>query len=98
VAVINTESLDILKTQGFTPRPFKQDVPVTFHPENIQPGPGLAVRFRKRPTVSEHPDGHDGLTEPSPTIAVVSVADDAAHDPWVQVIVTMMGGALCVSP
>jgi len=97
-AVIDTESLGIVKMQGFALRPFEQDTPVTFHPENIQLAAGLAVTFSTRPTGSKHPDGHEGLTEPSPTIAVVSVADGWEHAPWVQLIVTVRVGARRVSP
>jgi hypothetical protein len=81
------------KTHGFALRPPAQDTPVTFHPENIQLGAAVAVTFTTRPTSSEHPDGQDGLTEPSPTIAVVSEAEGGAHVPCTQPIVTMRVGA-----
>jgi hypothetical protein len=93
-AVIDTESFGMVKTQGFTLRPFEQDTPVTFHPENIQLGAGFAVTFSTCPTASKHPEGHEGLTEPSPAIAVVSVADGGEHVPWAQLIVTVRRGAL----
>jgi len=87
-----------VKVQGFALRPFEQDAPVIFHPENFQLGAGLAPTFSTAPTASEHPEGHDGLTEPSPTTVVVSVEADAGHVPWVQLIVTVRVGALRVSP
>jgi len=96
--VIDTESLGIVKTQGFALRPFEQVVPVTFHPENIQLAAGLAVTLTICPAASEHAEGHDGSTEPCPTIAVVRVADDAGHAPCAQVMVTVRVGARRVNP
>ena len=97
-AVTDTEALGIVKTQGFVSRAFEHDVPVIFHAANVQLGAGLAVTFTSRPTASEHPDGHDGLTEPSPTIAVVNVADGEEQVPWAHFIVTVRTGAWRVSP
>jgi hypothetical protein len=51
-AVIETGLLGIVKTQGFAVRPFEQEVPVTFHPENIQPPAGVPVIFTACPTAS----------------------------------------------
>ena len=69
------------KTHGLVFKPFRQVAPVTFHPENIQLGAGLAVTFTVRPTGSEQPEGHDGLIDPSPAVAVVSVAAAGGHVP-----------------
>jgi hypothetical protein len=90
-AVIETGLLGIVKTQGFAVSPVEHETPVTFHPENIQLAAGVAVTFTMRPTASWHPEGHDGATKPSPTVAVVSVPE---HVPWVQLIVTVRTGAL----
>jgi hypothetical protein len=68
--------------------------PVMFHPENVHPAAGVAVIFTACPTGSRHPDGHKGLTVPSPTTVVVK----AGHVVWEQAIVTVSTFACLANP
>ena len=86
-----TGLLGIVNMQGFELSPPEQVAPVMFQPENVQPAAGLAVIFTSCPTGCGQPDGQDGETEPCPTYVVVRMGD-------VWRIVTVSGGAWCVSP
>jgi hypothetical protein len=79
----------MVNSQGFDVLPLKHAAPVTFHPENVQLGAETAVRLIARPIGSEHPEEHEGLTIPFPTVAVVRVAHAAGE----QLIVTVSTGA-----
>ena len=84
----------MLKRHGFASDPPEHVVPVTFQPEKVQLGSGIAVTLILCPTTSEQPDGHDGLVVPWPTLSVVKFEQFCPT----QLIVTVSGGACLTSP
>jgi hypothetical protein len=64
----------MVKVHGVEMAPFEQEAPVIFQPEKDQPGAGVATIFMAWPMGSWHPDEHEGMIAPSPTIVVVRPA------------------------
>jgi len=93
-AVSATGLVGMVKMQGLASAPPEHAVPVTFQPENVQFGSATALTFIAWPTVSEQPDGHDGLVVPSPTVVVVRVE----QLPPAQLMVTVSTGACLTNP